>query len=67
MIRREEGEPKQSCANSRDPSAGKRAEAILDRMLEFHEAGDPNVSTDTITFNSVNHAWANNRDPSAGR
>jgi hypothetical protein len=54
-------------ANSRDPSAGKRAEAIIDRMLEFHEASDPNVNPDTITFNSVTIAWANSRDPSAGR
>jgi len=33
-------------------------------MLEFHEAGDPNVNLDTITLNSVTNAWANSRDPS---
>jgi hypothetical protein len=44
VIRREEDEPKQSWANSRDPSAQKLPEAILDRMLAFHEAGDPDVN-----------------------
>jgi hypothetical protein len=45
MIHQQEGEPKQSCANScEDLSAGERAEAILDQMLEFHKAGDLDVN-----------------------
>jgi hypothetical protein len=43
-LSQQEGKPKQSWANSCDLSAGKRAEAILDQMLEFHEAGDPDVN-----------------------
>jgi hypothetical protein len=40
----QEGKLTQSWANSHDLSAGKQSEAILDQMLEFHEAGDPDVN-----------------------
>jgi hypothetical protein len=46
----QEGEPKQSWASSRDPSAGKQAKAIINQILEFHEASDPNANPDTITL-----------------
>jgi hypothetical protein len=54
-------------ANSRDPSAGRRAKAILNQMLELHEAGNADAKPDTTTFNSVINAWSNSRDPSAGK
>jgi hypothetical protein len=37
----QKGKPEQSWTNSRDPSVGKQAKAILDGIMEFHEAGDP--------------------------
>jgi hypothetical protein len=40
----QDGEPKQSWANSRDLSAEKLAQAIVDQMLAFHEVGDPYVN-----------------------
>jgi|APIni6443716594_1056825.scaffolds.fasta_scaffold3439665_1 hypothetical protein len=45
-----EGEPKQSWASSHDPSVGKQVKAIINQILEFHEAGDPNVNPDTTTL-----------------
>jgi hypothetical protein len=67
MLGQQEGKPKQSWVNSHDLSAGKQAKTVLDRMLDFHEAGDPNVNPDTISLSSVINAWANGRDSSAGR
>jgi hypothetical protein len=41
----QEDKPKRSWTNTCDPSVGKQAkETILDSMLEFHEAGDPDVN-----------------------
>jgi hypothetical protein len=36
-------------------------------MLDFHEAGDPNVNPDAISLSSVINAWASGRELSAGR
>jgi hypothetical protein len=36
-------------------------------MLDFHEAGDPDLKPHTTTFNSIMTAWAKNGDPLAGK
>jgi hypothetical protein len=58
---------KNAWAKSGDPSAGVRAEEILDQMLELYKAGDSNVKPGTVSFTCVINAWANSCDPSAGR
>jgi hypothetical protein len=37
-------------ANSHDPSAGERAEAILMQMNQLHEADNPDVKPNTVRF-----------------
>ena len=52
-------------ANSRDPSAAKRTEAILEYMQELYDAGNVDVKPNTICFNSAISAWAKTGDPAA--
>jgi hypothetical protein len=40
-------------ANSRDPSAGNRAEGILNQMQKLYKAGDPDVKPNTVTLTSA--------------
>jgi hypothetical protein len=49
-------------ANSRDPGAALRAEAILDRMQEINESGFTRVKPNKISFSSVINAWAKHFD-----
>jgi len=58
----QDGEPKQSWANSRDLSAEKLAQAIVDQMLAFHEVGDPDVNR--LGYYQLINAWVNSRDQS---
>ena len=52
-------------ANSKDPKAGMRAEAILQRMEKQYKMGNEDVKPDTITYNTAITAWANS-EPNAG-
>ena len=54
-------------ANSGDPAAAKRAEAILERMHELYQAGNVDVKPNAICFNTVISAWANSGDPAAAK
>jgi hypothetical protein len=44
-------------ANSQDPNAGMRAEAILQRVEEQCKMGNEEVKPNTITFNTAITAW----------
>ena len=52
-------------AKSGERGAAQRAESILKRMQELHEAGNPDVKPNTISFNSVISAWANSGERGA--
>ena len=43
----------QQWARSRSPEGGRRAEAILDRMIEFHHNGNSDVRPDERSFSSI--------------
>jgi hypothetical protein len=57
VIRQQEGQPKQSCANSGDPSAGSVPKQS-NRMLEFHEAGDPDVNPEYYHIQLCNYCMS---------
>jgi hypothetical protein len=44
-------------ANNNNPSAGQRAELLLQKMLKLYEAGRVDVKPHTISFNSAIAAW----------
>jgi hypothetical protein len=48
-------------ANSNDPSAGERAELLLQKMFELYEAGHVDAKPNTTSFNSSIAAWTNCR------
>ncbi|KAL7549824.1 hypothetical protein ACHAWF_013097 [Thalassiosira exigua] len=47
------------------PDAGERSEAILEQMMQLHEAGDSSVIPDDVTFNTVIHNIANSNPKDA--
>ena len=54
-------------ANSGDPAAVKRAEALLEHMQELHEAGNVDVKPNTICFTTVLSVWSKSRDPATAK
>jgi len=44
-----------------------QAEALLEQMLKLRGMGYLDVKPDKITFSAITTAWANSRDPSAGK
>lgn len=58
----------QQWARSRTPEGGRRAEAILDRMIEFHQNGNADVRPDERSFASIIYHYtkgAGRMDPKA--
>jgi hypothetical protein len=58
----------QQWARSRTPEGGRRAEVILDRMIEFHQNGNADVMPDERSFSSIIYHYtkgAGRMDPKA--
>ena len=49
--------------NSRDSSAGEKAEKYLLKMNSLYEAGDDSCKPDTTMFSAAINAWSTSKDP----